>query len=632
MGSDNNERFEGIVRDVTDEDRQKIISRVEEMDLPDLRDNELIDDLPSSRDKESVRIVTDNSVLESHAFKALMRKGMANFTFLEKIVFQLQIIFLRKNQAELFRTYYLKELEQEVLASGNFANFETKTLTARFANELFELYKAVSTVKAPLDLLWQNKKSLHTVITDLLAQGSTTIKRNLEDFVPVDQLLAIFIENNNSDEAVRRHILKSVKSYTDSLSNIRMKEIRSDLLPLFYLHKLASYPFLEVFKLFGVSPTQLLDSDQGTPNFKNNVPISILLDYLMKLDVTLTWAAHLTVSDGVIRYFYREFYIQEAQKSIDSSPSSDDITLQVNEASREFEAILARINRSHSRLPIAKMIQIFTQNPIYTVGQLSPKLDVRQFYSDTFKSIAISELDKVLVQMRIAYFKQMLTHFFAKTGYLTTEFYINNFNNQWQALGLPEFRHTQSFQVVYNFLRQWMPAKMHNILAIMIANILTKTPSLQQQMEEFKISLDLAEDKLKKFDKSLSFEQEAGKLLLGFKDSMNSNSLKRAKEITNFMVNQDAEVLSFIEGSLHLLESLANFLKNKIIDGPSDSLKPIIASVYGGISRSQSLQEVLRSRSEDLFLFVSIIREVIRYEKDGISIDGLVSRTESEGK
>lgn len=127
------------------------------MDLPDLRDNELIDDLPSSRDKESVRIVTDNSVLESHAFKALMRKGMANFTFLEKIVFQLQIIFLRKNQAELFRTYYLKELEQEVLASGNFANFETKTLTARFANELFELYKAVSTVKAPLDLLWQNK-------------------------------------------------------------------------------------------------------------------------------------------------------------------------------------------------------------------------------------------------------------------------------------------------------------------------------------------------------------------------------------------------------------------------------------------------------------------------------------------
>lgn len=57
------------------------------------------------------------------------------------------------------------------------------------------------------------------------------------------------------------------------------------------------------------------------------------------------------------------------------------------------------------------MIQIFTQNPIYTVGQLSPKLDVRQFYSDTFKSIAISELDKVLVQMRIAYFKQMLTHF-----------------------------------------------------------------------------------------------------------------------------------------------------------------------------------------------------------------------------
>lgn len=34
----------------------------------------------------------------------------------------------------------------------------------------------------------------------------------------------------------------------------------------------------------------------------------------MKLDVTLTWAAHLTVSDGVIRYFYREFYIQEAQK------------------------------------------------------------------------------------------------------------------------------------------------------------------------------------------------------------------------------------------------------------------------------------------------------------------------------
>jgi hypothetical protein len=622
MSNDDTNRFKNITKDVSEDDRKKIVSRVEEMDLPDARGEELITDTVAPPRKPVT--ASKESVLESGAFRTLMRKGMDEFTFMEKLVFQMQVIFLRKNQLELFRNYYLAQLEKEVAATGNYANFENKTLLARFAGELFDLYKVIAPLKAPLDLMWQNKIALHAVITNLLEQGNANVKRNLEDFTPVDQLLNIFIENNNSDEAVRRHILKSVRSYTDSLSSIRLKEIRNDLIPFYYLHKLVNYPFLEVFKLFGVSPAQVTDGS-AKPVFKSSVPISILLDYLMKFDVVLTWSSHLTVSEGVTRYMYREFYINENKVEASGSEINlDELTATVSEQVKEFENSIARINRTQSKFPVAKFIQIFTQNPVYAVAQLAPKLDVRQFYSDTFKSIAVNELDALLVQMRVAYFRQMLGKYFQKIGFSTIEFYVNNFNSQWENSGLPQFKYAKSFEVMYNFLHHWVPARMQNIFVLLISNVLSKVPTLQIQMEEFKISLDLVEDKLKKFDKSLGFESEAGKMLLGYKDSLSGNNIKRVKEVTTFVVGQDAEALSLVENALHVLENFSNFIKTKILDGASDTLKPIIAGIYSGISRSQSLQEVLRHRWEDLTLFISTLREVIRYEKEGVAIGDLI--------
>ncbi|NIZ47548.1 hypothetical protein PVA44_00145 [Entomospira nematocerorum] len=630
MNDDTSERFDNIVKNVSDEDRKKIISRVEEMDLPDLEGNEIVDDtVIPPQGSNSFKMESSHDVLQSSAFRALMRKEMDNFTFFEKFLFHLQTIFLRKNQQELFRSHYLHQLEQEVSAAGNYANFETKVLTSRFANELFELYKGILPIKAPLDLIWKDKKALHALITDFLDQGGASVKRNLEDFVPVEQLLDIFVENNNSDEAVRRHILRSVKGYTDSLSSIRMKEIRSEILPFFYLHKLASYPFAEVFKMFGVSPSQIMDSS-NPPSFKPSVPLSILLDYLMKLDIALTWASHLEVSESAMRYLYKTYRLKE--KGADSSTAqSSDLASQVGDDVKNFQDALTKINRTNSRIPVTKLIQIFTQNPIYTVAQLTPRLDVRQFYSDTFKSIAIAELDDVLIQMRIAYFKRMLVKFFHKTGYTSVEFYANNFNSQWQNLVLPQFRHARSFEVTYNFLYQWIPAKMHNIFALLISNVLSKSAALQIQMEEYKISLDLVEDKIKKFDKSLSFDAEAGKMLTGYKNSLNGSTIKRVKEITTFITAKDSEALSLVESAMHVLENLSNFLKNKIIDGSSDTLKPIIASVYSSISRTQSLQEVLKNRWEDISIFLGIMKEVIRYEKDGVAMHELTFKKPEGG-
>ncbi|NIZ39934.1 hypothetical protein PVA45_00150 [Entomospira entomophila] len=621
MDDDTSERFDDIVKNVSDEDRKKIITRVEEMDLPDLEGNEIVDDTVSPKSSSSFKVESSYDILQSSAFRALMRKEMDNFTFFEKFIFHVQTIFLRKNQQELFRSHYLHQLEQEVSAAGNYANFETRVLTARFANELFELYKIILPLKAPLDLIWKDKKALHALITDFLDQGGASVKRNLEDFVPVEQLLDIFVENNNSDEAVRRHILRSVKGYTDSLSSIRMKEIRGEILPFFYLHKLVSYPFAEVFKMFGVSLNQIMDNNT-TPSFKSSVPLSILLDYLMKLDIALTWASHLDVTESAMRYLYKTYRLQE-RGTENASNQSFDLASQVGDDVKTFQDALTRINRTNSRIPVTKLIQIFTQNPVYTVAQLSPRLDVRQFYSDTFKSIAIAELDDVLIQMRIAYFKRMLVKFFHKTGFTSVEFYANNFNAQWQNLVLPQFRHARSFEVMYNFLYQWIPARMHNIFALLISNVLSKSAALQIQMEEFKISLDLVEDKIKKFDKSLSFDAEAGKMLNGYKNSLNSSTIKRVKEITTFISAKDSEALSLIESAIHVLENLSNFLKNKVIDGASDTLKPIIASVYSSISRSQSLQEVLKNRWEDISIFISIMKEVIRYEKDGVTMNEL---------
>lgn len=618
-------RFDNIVKGVSDKDRKKIISRVEEMDLPDLEDDEMVEDNISFRRSE---VYDADTLLDSNEFKKLMQEGLDSLTFFEKLVFHIQTFFLRKNQAELFREHYINHLKQEVLALGNFANFTTKMLTSRFASELLELYRIVLPLKAPLDFIWQNKNLLHDLITYLLDQGNSSVKRSLEDFVSIDQMLNIFLENNSSDEAVRRHILKSVKGYTDSLSGIRLNEIRTELLPFFYLYKLTSYPFFEVFKIFGVSPSQITElSNSENLNFKVSVPASILLDYLIKLDSALSWSAHLKVTDSSTYYLYRVYLLHENKQISDGAKvvDIDSIARNANDLSREFNGILSKINRFYSRLPVCKLIQIFTKNPTYATPKLTAKLDIRKFYSDTFKRIAVSELDSVLVQMRIAYFRQTLRRIFEKGDYSIIDFYCNNFSSQWQKLGLPQFKHTKSFELVYNFLRHWVSLKMHNVFSLLITNILVKVPSLQSQMEEFKIAIDLAEDKIKKFDKSLGFDHESGKLLWGYKDSLDrSGSLKRTKDISDFIFTQDKEALALIDAGVQVLNNFSSFIKNKILEGTIESLKPIIAGVYGSISRSQSLQEVLRIRADDIGVFVGIIKEIIKYEKNSTFMGDLV--------
>ncbi len=607
QGNKSGNRFENLVKESSEEEKQGLLTQIEQLDLPNPEDNDYVVEQPIQPKR---MVIAEDDMMKSAEFQAYMKKRISQFSFFDSLIFKMQVFFFQKNPSQMICSLALGELRHEISGAGNFIHFDNRMLSVKFAAEVFELYRVIAPFRMIFTHLWQDKFALHRVISSLLGLTMTNPKKEMADFLTMDQMLFTFIESGHNEESVRRALLKSIKTYTDSLPLSRMKELREELLPLYFLNGLINYPFDEFFSLCGFSLNSITDGQ--LPIFKS-APFAVVLEHLTQLTGVFMWASHVTCSEDVVRAMLVEYLVSG---DVELSPKA--LNSQLSELNKAFHTMIDKINRASTSLPLLPITRYIMGNPIFETKQTIPRLDVRLFYANTFKKMAQQEFETILVQVRIAFIEKTVSDLFGTMTLTKSDFYTDELSSSWNKLKLPMFRHTNSFMLTSNFMKKWFTVQLKPLIDALVGPILTKFPALKSGLEEIKISIDLAEDRLRRFEIGLTPESVAGKQLSLFKATATAEN-KRTKEISTFMIQKDLEAYMAIQDVLSNLEKLTKFLGGKILNSSNETLKPAIAGVYASIHRSQSLHEVLSVRLKDTETFLSMVVELLRHEQSGIA-------------
>jgi hypothetical protein len=548
--------------------------------------------------------------LEQEEREKLVKEDMQTLSPWVRFVLWLWKLFSGRSPRELFIDWKIGQLKRRIKSlNSGLTGFRSRDLSPKFARLLYELYRDVFPLRECFQDFHNEAEFRDRAILYLVERRYPDSKRELEEFFPLEDMEKVFAASG-SEEEVRRVCLNRIGEYVKKIPERFMNQLDEGLRPFFYLKYLVLFPFGSVFRHFKVDTPSTLDG--RTPEFKTAAAM-LVLEQLERLYHSINLPAELGTE-----WFCHEEIFQAHLEYRRSEEHSDELAGEekvrnANELTAAVLRLADTAKRFDQRVPLLDLIRYFRKDPYYRIVFGVPRFHVKPVYSNALKTRILDQLESQIDQVKKDVLERRLLEIF-KTNRLTDLFYyVDRDGSEYRTLNLPDFGHTTSLKVLYNFLSRIYKSTIQDAVQVANMYILVKNRIVYGRLNQSAAGLEELEAKILLFDRSLSRDEDDGKILMRLRHHL-STDLMQQKQYRSFVAQKDREARELVEqGYEHLLGIKRIF--EELLVSPMENLKAVLRTLHFYKGKNVTLSVLLRGASELINDFLELLSQLLELEK-----------------
>jgi hypothetical protein len=532
--------------------------------------------------------------------KKLIEKEIAGLNWLQRFFLWIRMTFSGKPVNQVVSEHKLKAIQRRVSRKiPGLAGFDTQVLYPSFAMKVFELFKAVMPLRVPFKRFWTEGEHFHAVLTSLIEERIGEPRQKVEDLITTEEMVEIYSQKGTR-AAVRSEFISRLQTYTDTLGDEVFHTIEEEILPVYYIKELVSFPFYSFFEMFHYTAPR--DPEESTPFF-TSASANLSLDLVERLYYAVYIISKVDDRGELNVNVLRRLFSNDEQ----------DVEEDEEQVIRCIKDVIKLGKSFYHEVPLADIIRFFRKDPYYQLIFYMPSMNLKDFYLSILKIRLLSDLDDVFDKVRDTYIERETAKIFKDKRYFNFPYYRVYTSIDYKAADLPFFIHTRSVSLVYNYLKSFYRESMQEIVRVLERNVLDQNRITRDLLLSHAANLEDLEDKIKQFDYSLSPDSEDGKLLQRLRFSL-AGDPSHQRMYRTLVVQKDREVKTLLDRSHESLEGLSKIFQ-ELIYTRSDSMRIQLKSHFLLNGKSTSLESALKHWSRHINDFLILFNQVLRIEK-----------------
>jgi hypothetical protein len=572
-------------------------TRLEELsgELPDKEREELLNKISRTgkqEDREEIIPVT----LKKDERERLVSEEMLRISWFFKVLLWLKGLLTGKSKRELFLKMQLNRVKYHIRQRNpGLTGFETRNLTPKFANYLYDLYIASYPL---LDFF----KSFNL---EPEFRNNSIISLVEANLIPLEKLEEIY-EKSGSEGELKKEVLRKFNEYIKQIPEKLFGQLEEGIKPLLFLKNIVLFSYSSMFTHFNYNLS-------GKPSEKHpyfhHAPAMLLLDKLEKLYYSVFLATQLgkkwLLHEELVRFY--------GTGKLELEDNSEELEQRATDLTRSVIALESAIHKFQAKVPLMELIRYFRRDPYYRLIFNVPKLYLKAIYTASIKNRFLEQLDehKQAIKERVA--DKKIDELFKGSKLLELYYYVPKQSVEERERGIPFFSHCKSLKILYNYLVRKYKGTIQECVQLSSAYVLSTNRLIQNRLMQCAASLEELEAKIVLFDRSLSPDEDDGKTMMHFKHGR-SLDVNEQKLYRSFISQKDREAFELIERGKECLLGIKNIF-NDIITSPMESVKSILKTIHFQRGRNETLLQILKRNAELIEEYYNFMDQLIALEK-----------------
>ncbi len=519
-----------------------------------------------------------------------------NMGWFKRFLMNLRCRLSGKKLGELIIDDKMKGLKKLISKKQNgITGFESRNLTPEFGEKLFALYSKTFEFREIYKKLWTEQGVYESCCLYIIRAMYEKTKLQLEEFISMDEMVDLYAETGKKEEIVNE-IGRRLKDYTASVPEIVYVEIERSIAPIYKLKDIILYPYTDFFQKFSFTPNR---SGDGKHFFKN-ASAMLCLDHLEELYAAVMNALELDEHIPLNRYLI------EFLDSLD-----EDKTLPEDKQA-VLKNLIISIKNFARTMPLLEIIQFFRKEPYLTVKYIKPQKSFRDNYEFILHGGLKDEIEKLYPEIQREYIEREIGRIFQGHNFEEFRNYRKYASIDHQKMGLPIFTHTKSLNVLYNYIKCFYISHFSETVSILEKGMLAQNRITRDRLLGYSASIQELEDKIAASDKSLSPENDDGKLFHKLRMSLAAEPAQQ-RMFRSLVVNKNREVKSLLDWGDEALSGLGRIFE-EITASDSNVIKVQLNKHYLLKGKSITLVSLLKTRAEHITEFRRLMAQIIKME------------------
>jgi hypothetical protein len=263
-------------------------------------------------------------------------------------------------------------------------------------------------------------------------------------------------------------------------------------------------------------------------------------------------------------------------------------------------------------VPLLDLVRYFRGDPWYHLVPNPTRLYLKSLYFAMLKERLGAELEVHLSSLKERVTGRKIAEVLKGQPLVELSHYKLPPEIDLRALRLPGFSYVRSLTFLYNYLAQQFRGIMQEAAQLIASTLLANNRILQNRISQNVAALEDLEARIVLYDRSLSSDEDDGKLLTRYLLNI-ANDPTTQKAYRTFMAQKDRESKELLDKAKEYLVALRvifDDLRGRATENSRSLLKTL--HVYRG--KNQTLGQILNARSEAIGTFLTALDQVARLE------------------
>ncbi len=543
----------------------------------------------------------------------LLAEEMQNLSPWVRFLLWLKGLFSGKSKPDLFVDLKIKQLKRGIRhKSSGLTGFETRDLSPKFAQQIFDLYYASVPLREMFQAFHTDQHFRNQAVTRLYDTKLPDAKTKLEDFLPVEDMEQIF-HDTGSEEEVRKRLLRKFNDYVKRIPGKLVRQLEEGIKPLTHLKNLVLFPYAGTFRHFNYQPTPGVLEEKYP--FFTSAPAMLMLDQLERL----WYAVNLATKLGGEWFCHEELFSYFLEESLDSEEEGEVVDLdriqeEIFELTNALVQLVDTANEFIKKIPTLDLIRYFRKDPYYKLVFATPSFHTKPLYINGLRERVLGQLEERIIAVKKNVIEAKIKEIFKSDQLYEMFYYVETPSFDYETLELPYFSYTKSVKILYNYLARIYKGYIQETLQIVNTYIVSGNRIIQTRLNQYAAGLEELEAKLVLFDRSLAPDEDDGKTLLRLRHRL-ATDLTQQKLYRGFVLQKNREARELINQGMEYLVGIKR-VYDDLLSSPMESVKSVLKTLHFYKGKNQTLSTLLRLTSDLVADFQDLLNQLVALEKD----------------
>ena len=527
----------------------------------------------------------------------LLEKELKQTGWFQKLIMLIRSRLSGKKISEIIVEKKMKDLKKAInRKQQGLTGFESRNLTPAFGEKVFDLYTHTFAFRAFYRKLWLEPGIYESCCLYIISAMFEETKNGIDDFISMDELVEIYAQSGKKD-IIMEELESRLENYVSSIPSILYEEIENSIEPVYSLKDLILFPYTSFFQKFSFTPNR---SDSDDRHFFKSASAMLCLDELENLFIAVMSASMLP-ENSTLNRFMIEYVRNLGEEDVLPENSQEELVRLIN-----------KVRKFNNSTPIIELLRYFRKDPFLQVKFIYERRSFRETYKNILRSLLKTQLDKMYPEIQRDYIEREISRLFRGAHFVEFRNYRKYASIDYQKMGLPFFTHTKSLNVLYNYIRSFYEGFFSDLIAILEKGILSQNRITRDRLLTHAVALQELEDKINASDKSLSPEEEDGKLFHKLRMTLASEPAQQ-RMFRSLVIHKNREVKSLIDWGEEALAGLEKIFE-ELMASSSTTVKIQLNKHYLIKGKSITLVSLLKTRAQHIREFRRLMTQIIKME------------------